>query len=277
MTSAAIAAFDALADEFDTRFGAWHSVAAQRRAVRRTLLRAFPPHSRLLELAGGTGEDALFLAERGRQVVLTDGAPAMVARARDKARKSGLGDLVRAEVIACEDLAARVDTLLRGRPPFDGAFSNFAGLNCVADLTHVGAALARLVRPGGTVVLVMFGAFPIGEFVTQLLFRRDLDAAFRRRQGGPVVASIGGRRFSVRYPTVRRVARELGPRFRLRAVRGIGISVPPSAAEPAISRFPRLVRALELADRVLERPLAVLGDHILLRFVRLSDRLPEGA
>ena len=38
------------------------SVAAQRRSVRRELLGAFPPGARLLELGGGTGEDALFLA-----------------------------------------------------------------------------------------------------------------------------------------------------------------------------------------------------------------------
>ena len=82
--SAAIQAFDALAPSFDARFAAWKSVEAQRAAVRRELLRAFPPGSSLLELAGGTGEDALFLAERGYRVLLTDGSPAMVALARQK-------------------------------------------------------------------------------------------------------------------------------------------------------------------------------------------------
>ena len=60
--------------------------------------------------------------------------------------------------------------------PFDGAFSNFAALNCVTDLTPVGRGLAALVRPGGKVLLVIFGVCPPGEWVVQLL-RGDLRAA----------------------------------------------------------------------------------------------------
>ena len=51
----AVAAFDAIASDYDRRFGGWASVAAQRRAVRRELLSLFRPEARLLELGGGTG------------------------------------------------------------------------------------------------------------------------------------------------------------------------------------------------------------------------------
>ena len=71
--------FDAIAPVFDQRFGAWRSVAAQRRAVREALLREFPKHGHILELGGGTGEDAAFLAGRGYDVLLTDPSPTMVA------------------------------------------------------------------------------------------------------------------------------------------------------------------------------------------------------
>jgi hypothetical protein len=50
--------------------------------------------------------------------------------------------------------------------------------------------------------------------------------------------------------------------------RGIGIFVPPSAAEPAISNFPRLLAVLEGLDRVASRPLALLGDHVLYHLER---------
>ena len=93
----AVRAFDALAPEFDAAFAEWASVAAQRRAVRRALLAAFPPGVRLLELGAGTGEDALFLASEGRRVHATDGAPAMVALAREKARAHGLAGRVTAD------------------------------------------------------------------------------------------------------------------------------------------------------------------------------------
>ncbi|HEX6909482.1 MAG TPA: hypothetical protein VF142_03775, partial [Longimicrobium sp.] len=51
----AAAAFDTVAPRFDERFGPWRSVAAQRRAVRRHLLAAFPAGAHVLELGGGTG------------------------------------------------------------------------------------------------------------------------------------------------------------------------------------------------------------------------------
>jgi hypothetical protein len=103
---AAVRAFDALAPGFDAAFAGWRSVAAQRRAVRRELLAAFSSGSRLLELGGGTGEDALFLAGEGRRVHVTDGAPAMVERTRAKARAAGLDDRVTAEAVTLEGLDA---------------------------------------------------------------------------------------------------------------------------------------------------------------------------
>ena len=75
--SPAAFAFDAIAPIFDDRFGGWASVAAQRRAVRAALLQQFPPMGHVLEVGGGTGEDAVFLAGRGFNVLLTDASPAM--------------------------------------------------------------------------------------------------------------------------------------------------------------------------------------------------------
>src|SRR5690242_1619029 len=97
---AAALAFDAVARAFDERFGAWASVAAQRRAVRRALLRTLPPGGRVLELGGGTGEDAAFLASHGYKVLLTDPSPAMVALARSKLAPLG----ARAEAAAAEEM-----------------------------------------------------------------------------------------------------------------------------------------------------------------------------
>ncbi|HEX7120122.1 MAG TPA: class I SAM-dependent methyltransferase [Longimicrobiales bacterium] len=272
MSSPALEAFGAIADEFDDRYGAWASVAAQRRQVRRRLLDAFPPGATLLELGGGTGEDALFLAGHGRRVVLTDGAPAMVERARAKAARAGLGDRIDARVAGLEALESFASAWLAdGGAPFDGAYSNFAALNCVADLRPVGRGLARLVRPGGAALLVLFGPLPPGEVVVQLA-RGDVRAAFRRLSRGPVAARLGGRDFEVWYPRPRAVARAFAPYFRLARVRGIGVFVPPSAAEPWISRFPWLIAALDRLDRVAAAPLALLGDHVLLHLVRTDAR-----
>ena len=253
-------AFDAIADVFDSRFGAWESVATQRRAVRRELARAFPPGASVLEIGGGTGEDALWLAERGRSVLLTDISPRMVLRARAKfAGHRGL----RAQVAAAE----AIETIDLGGERFDGAFSNFAGLNCVEDLARVACGLARLIRPGGSAVLVVFGTFCPGEWLVEGLRRRPAEMV-RRFKRKPVNARIGGNEFSVRYFTTAELVSAMAPWFDLAARRGIGVFVPPSAAEPWISRHPHLVAGLDALDDALGRPLAIFGDHILYRFVR---------
>jgi ubiquinone/menaquinone biosynthesis C-methylase UbiE len=250
-------AFDAIADTFDERFGAWQSVAAQRSAVRAELLDAFAAGAHVLEIGGGTGEDALWLAERGRRVFLTDASPSMVGVARAKLRAHG----ARAEVVAAEDLAQL------GAATFDGAFSNFAALNCVTDLTPVARALARLVRPGGSVLIVLFGIVVPGEWIVQLM-RGDWRAIARRSARGDVSARLGGKSFSIRYHRHRAVERAFHPNFRLVGRRGIGVFVPPSAAEPWISRHPRMLSTLGTLDRLTSRALAPFGDHVLYRFER---------
>jgi SAM-dependent methyltransferase len=277
----AAAAFDAVAERFDARYGAWLSVAAQRRAVRAALAEAFPLWSRVLEIGGGTGEDACWLTERGRDVLLTDPSPAMVRLASEKLRaarerrdsRDGASDVIDAEGVAAVGCAAEdLETLVASpavqrRLPFDGAFSNFAGLNCVSDLAPVGRALGQLVRPGGRVLLVLFGACSPGEWVVQLA-RGDWRGAARRFSTGDVHARLGGRDFTVRYHRARDIRRALHPWFTLRRRLGIGLFVPPSAAEPAISRHPRALAWLERADRIVSRPLAALGDHVLYDFIR---------
>jgi SAM-dependent methyltransferase len=196
----------------------------------------------------------------------------MVRLAAAKLAPLGAPEPVQAHAEELGALADRRDAA--GLPPLDGAFSNFAGLNCVRDLAPVATALARLVRPGGRLALVVFGTCAVGEWVVQLA-RGDVRAAFRRLARGDVAARLGRREFTVRYHRAADVRRALAPWFRLRARRGIGVFVPPSAAEPWITRHPRLLGALERLDCVASRPLAALGDHVLYELERTSHDAPR--
>src|SRR5215469_5278327 len=82
----------------------------------------------------------------------------------------------RAEVCAAENLA---DLANRSDTQFDGAFSNFAGLNCVLDLEQFGRGLAQLLRPGAPALLVLFGTVCPGEWLVEALRGRP-GAMFRR-------------------------------------------------------------------------------------------------
>ncbi len=266
-------AFDSVAHDFDNRFGAWLSVSAQRRAVRSALEESLPASGRILELGGGTGEDALWLAERGFKVVLTDAAPHMVEISAQKLRPftGSSAMVVPAEAL---EASALVEPRL-AQQSFDGAFSNFAALNCVDDLIPVARGLARLLREDGRLLLVVFGTCSPGEIIVELARSRPR-SAFRRFTRKPVQATLNGRRFSVKYHRSRDISRALLPWFRAVRRRGIGVFVPPSAAEPWISRHPRLLGALEALDRGVSTALAPLGDHVLYEFERTSMPVAAG-
>ena len=257
-------AFDAIAHVFDDRFGAWASVASQRRAVRSTLLQVFPPQGQVLEVGGGTGEDAMFLAQRGFRVFLTDASPCMVDVARRKL--SPLGSC--AQVIAGEEIERFAEERREaGEPQLDGAFSNFAPLNCVQDIRSVARGLASLLKPGAVAALVLFGTCCPAEMLVETVRGRPRNA-LRRFKHGAVRARLAKQNFDVFYHRSADLRRAFQPWFSLERKIGIGVAVPPSAAEPWISCHPRLLANLEAFDRVMARPLALLGDHVLYQFRR---------
>ena len=132
------AVFDALAPDYDARFTQGVLGRTLRRAVWRWLDRAFAPGQRVLELNCGSGEDAVHLAARGVRVLATDASPAMLDATRAKVDRAGLGRSVEIRPADIE----RLDQALAGSSDLlDGAFSNFGGLNCVADLPGVARAL----------------------------------------------------------------------------------------------------------------------------------------
>jgi SAM-dependent methyltransferase len=260
-------AFDAIATGFDERYGSWRSVAAQRAAVRASLLRAFATGARVLELGGGTAEDAAWLTRQGRVVTTTDVSPTMVDVARAKLAQLGAPEPRVVDASALDRAAGEL--LAANGGPFDGAFSNFAALNCVTDLAPTARGLTRLVRPGGQALLVVFGTASVGELVVQLV-RGEPRAAIRRRSRSDVHARLGGREFTVRYHRRRDLVSAMAPWFRFVETKGIGVLVPPSAAEPWISEWPGLLSAMERADRFVSGALAPLGDHVLYTFERTT-------
>jgi hypothetical protein len=77
----------------------------------------------------------------------------------------------------------------------------------------------------------------------------------------------------VHYPSVSELASAFAPSFRVKSIKGIGISVPPSYVEPWARRHPRLLDFFEHADSLLGRlpGLRSLGDHVLVRLQREID------
>ena len=132
------------------------------------LLDAVPP-GRALDAACGTGRHARHLADRGHAVVGVDGSPEMLARARAQVPDAcfSQGDL-------------------RDLPLPSGAFDLVVcslAFDHVADLREPVAELARVLRPGGR--LVVSDVHPVLTAIGTAAYFRGADgaSAFMRNHG----------------------------------------------------------------------------------------------
>jgi ubiquinone/menaquinone biosynthesis C-methylase UbiE len=265
MTQPRPAPFDSLAESYDRIFTDSLIGRAQRNATWRHLDTTFIPGQLVLEFNCGTGVDALHLAERGVRVEGFDVSAAMIGvanRRLDASRRLP----ARFAVLATEELGA-IDSV------YDGAFSNFGGVNCIQDLRPVAANLARLVRPCGYVVLCLASRFCVWETAWWLAHGKPAKAFRRLRKGGISVELSPGSIVHVQYPPVSELRRLFAPEFSLLAVHGIGLFVPPSYLEPYARSLPTLLRlAVSLDARVSSLPIVrCVADHVLLTFRRTTQ------
>lgn len=262
---AAAQAFDRLAATYDRDFTESLLGRAQRDAVWRIALKTFRAGDNLLELNCGTGEDAFFLADRGISLFACDASPAMIARAEQRLAHRAAPP----QVAFCHLPTERIAEL-HPDAPFDGVFSNFSGLNCVADLAPVAESLSRLVNAGDRLLLCFSTRFCLWEMLHYSL-RGNFGKAFRRC-GGASTAVLDGAPLTVHYPTVREIRRSFAPHFRLRGLTGIGVAIPPSYLEPLARRHPVLLAACKWLEPWLAGVpgLRATGDHVLLCFERAA-------
>jgi SAM-dependent methyltransferase len=263
-SGAAAAAFDSIAESYDSIFTESVIGRSQRTATWREAVAVFPAEGHILELNCGTGEDALFLARNGFTVTACDASPRMISRARARAAIEAPGAPIEFSVLCSENLLQL--------PPgirYDGVFSNFSGLNCVADLAGVAADLAGHLPAGARLLLCFSTRFCMWEML-HYLSRGRFRRAFRRL-GGFSRASVGGHAIPVFYPTLGSIQRSFRRHFRLCRVTGIGIFVPPSYMETWARRNRSIFGLCEKLDGALCRVplLRTLGDHMLLELERI--------
>lgn len=261
------APFDAVAARYDETFTLSKIGQAQRAAVWHELAKAFRAGDRTLEIGCGTGVDACFLAKRGVRVVACDPSSLMIETATRKIQQSRLEGLVQTRQLGAENLSS-----LWSSEKFDAAFSNFGALNCVEDLRKLAIDLATLLKPGATAILCWMGPYCIWEMIWYTA-QGKRDKAFRRLMQAGTLARIADDTFlHVRYPSVDSLAGAFAPEFRLKAVRGIGVAVPPSYLEPWARRHPQVFRVCEQFDSWAGSCPGIrsLGDHVLVHLQRVQ-------
>jgi cyclopropane fatty-acyl-phospholipid synthase-like methyltransferase len=124
----------------------------------------------VLDVGCGTGENALYLAQRGLAVMGIDGAPTAIRKARAKAKSRGLD--IRFEVADALDLSLpeAFDTVVDS-----GLFHVFSD----DERTRFTASLGRVVRPGGTYFLMCFSEREPGDWGPRRVTQAEIQSAFR--------------------------------------------------------------------------------------------------
>lgn len=258
--------FNLLAASYDATFTETPLGRRLRARIWACLERHLRPGQHVLELGCGTGEDALWLAQRGVSVTATDVSAAMLEVAAHKAARVGVAGQVTTRHLAIQDMPGAIF-----EDKFDGVLSDFGALNCLREFDALGRALGRLVRPGGWAVLVVMGPWCPWE-VAWFLLHGHPRTAFRRLQPGGVEAEVSGHKMRVTYPSPGRLVRALAPEFRLLRQWGLGVALPTTDAASVVNRRPALLDRLDRLETWLAGafPFRLLGDHYVLELVRLS-------
>lgn len=259
-------AFGRQAMVFDDLYGGDAIIQYKRTRVREQVQGYLAPHSDILELNAGTGEDAVFFALQGHKVHATDISADMLKVLSAKIVSHKLAHLVSNETCSYTAL-----TELQQKGPYDHIFSNFAGLNCTGELDKVLLSFSALLKPGGMVTLVLMPRFCGWEFL--LLFRGKFKTAFRR-----ITAANGARAkveehpFTCWYYSPSYIIHCLQKEFTLLKLEGLCTLVPPSYMTGFAEKYPKAFRFLQkLEGRWKEKwPWKCIGDYYIISLRRKS-------
>jgi ubiquinone/menaquinone biosynthesis C-methylase UbiE len=239
--------FDGIAARYDEVWTNSLAGRLQRDAVWRHLDPLIRRGDRILDMACGTGEDALHFAELGGQVLAADASPEMVRIARGRGVNARVLPIERIHVLAVA---------------FDMVLSNFGGLNCIRDFSALQETLARLVRPEGHLAVCLMSRFCLWEFAYYASCGQ-LKKSVRRWAGESTTS--GG--LDVYYPSAKQVRNALSPQFELISDVGIGVLVPPSFVGAIPSRVLDKMASIDTGIET-SRIGRGIGDHRLFVFRR---------
>lgn len=276
------AAFDQVAAGYDESFTSTKLGIMLRKRVWQHLDEQFRSDHRLLDLACGTGEDALYLAQKGIHVTALDGSSEMVRLATIKAnstqhsgeiliRQSSLENVIEQPLTATGPRTWSSDAALRFDGHFDGVISNFGGLNAIDRWHELAGALALLIRTGGKVVLVPMGMVCPWE-IGWYLVHGKLKTAFRRFGRRPL-ASLGDSAVPVYYPSSNRLKQAFRPWFTPVRTESLGLLLPPSYLSSSVARWPRLSDLLNAIENKIGNISLGWGDHYILILERNQTSL----
>jgi ubiquinone/menaquinone biosynthesis C-methylase UbiE len=254
-------AFDHIAADYDREFT--YTVTGQlvRQKVQDYLDKRIFRGSRLniLELNCGTGEDAIHFYKNGNEVYATDISSEMIRVAKGKA-----GSLI-GQGLTFSQLSFAELPKEWMKEKFDLVFSNFGGLNCIGEdeLQGFFQAVRVILKPGGRLVGVIMPRYCSWEIIYFSL-KGKWNKIFRRNTPGPVPVNVAGTSVNTWYYSPKMI-KKMADEFEIIAIRPVGLFLPPSFLERFFQRKKRLLKILNMLDRIFGRSsfFAGVSDHFL--------------
>jgi len=252
---------------FDQLYSENKIVQYKRQRVRDHLKQYILPGNFILELNSGTGQDAIWLAQQACKIHATDISAGMQEVIQEKIKTEGLDDFISYELCSFTQLED-----LQQKGPYDMIFSNFAGLNCTGELDRVLASFPALLKPGGTITLVLLPGFCLWEFL--LIFKGKFKTALRRffsRDGRR--AHLENTVFKCWYYNPSYITDFLKTEFDLLSIEGLCTFVPPSYIENFARKYPKLFEKLHRMEDVYKNawPWKYIGDYYIISLRKKSD------
>jgi ubiquinone/menaquinone biosynthesis C-methylase UbiE len=254
-------AYNRNADKYDQFIENNPNLMRMRKKIYSHAASLLPEGARILDLACGTGTDAFWFAQHGYTVHGIDISDGMLERASDKAKQLGLEEQATFEHLSYTDLGKLAGT------QFDCVFSNFGGLNCVADLSLVADQVRPILKPNATVIWALMPPFCLWE--ASMLLRGRLHLATRRLSGKSTVHKEG-LEYPVYYYTPRQVEKAWGNEFHLASIRALSVITPPATNKDFALKRPGLFGILSQLDDALEArfPFNYWGDFTVITLQR---------
>ncbi len=165
----------------------------------------------ILDAGCGTGENALFFADRGHKVTGIDFLTELINRAKQKARERGLtATFLVMDALALTNLPEVFDSVIDS-----GLFHVFND----DDRRRIVEGLATVIKPGGRLFLLCFSDEEPGTQGPRRVSRKEIEIAFAE---GWKVESIEPSRYEVRPDFKEVVFSEGGPKAWFVVVRKSG-------------------------------------------------------
>jgi len=261
--------FDNIAPTYDKDFT--HSCVgkALRSRIYKYIDRILPTNRNLniLEINCGSGEDAIYLAQKGHKVLATDISHAMIKVAQRKVMKKKLNNQIN---FITKDFRSLQNLKINYK--FDLIFSNFGGLNCIdfLDLIKLSNNLSSLLNLSGRFIAVIMPKFCLWETL-YFTYKLDIKKIFRRNTNSSIEVNYRTSKVKTWYYSPSCLKKVFNNSFKKKTLIPIGFALPPSYLNNFFKHFQSLLKILKWVEDSIEwiQVLSYLSDHYLIDFEKL--------